>query len=164
MSSSSSTTQRSTEPTGEANSANGSPASNSNSLTPWIYRLARGWWGLKEADKAMQVAKDQRRQLVLERLMKKQQDGTIGKPTNEPWPDWEDMNVANDTTTNNVHHHYPSPGGRLLGPLVGGLLGAAAIGGPLLTWLLMRQPEQPQPDTDTDTAFVVDVGKEPIGE
>lgn len=94
--------------------------------------------------------------------MKKQQDGTLGTVTDEPWPDWEDMNVANDTTTNNVHHHYPEPVRRsgLLGPLLGGLLGAGLLAGPLIGWFLATRPAAE--DTDTDSAYVIDVRKEPV--
>ena len=46
-------------------------------------QLAKRWWELKVADFGMQIEKDGRRQLLIERLIKKTQDGTLGVSTNE---------------------------------------------------------------------------------
>jgi len=45
--------------------------------------LAKRWWECKLADFGLQIEKDGRRQLMVERLVKKIQDGTLGKVTEE---------------------------------------------------------------------------------
>jgi len=54
-------------------------------IGPQTFReqLAKRWWELKLADFGMQIEKDGRRQLIIERLIKKTQDGTLGKITEE---------------------------------------------------------------------------------
>lgn len=123
----------------------------------WQEQLAKHWWGRKIADEALQVEKDQQRQQMLQRLMKKQQDGTVGEATDDPGP--EDMAVS----VGDQYHWHPPTAGSGLGKLLGGLaLGASLVGGPLATYLLTRPETTPtsptivQGDRNTDTSMLLE--------
>lgn len=127
----------------------------------WTQSLAELWWGRKIADDALQVEKDRRRQLIVERLIKKTQDGTLGKHTDDPFPD-DDMAV----NVGHQYHWHNQRSGAGLGKLLGGLaIAAGLVGGPLATYLLMKASELPQvvaPSEDTVTDYQLRLGKEPV--
>lgn len=88
------------------------------------------WWGVKIADQALQVAKDQNRQQIVSRLIRKTQDGTLGKQTVEPGDEeGADMGVH----VGDVIHQPPPPSPQT-SPWVKAAVGAAigfATAGPI---------------------------------
>ena len=137
-------------------------------------KLLKGWWGKKLADESLQVEAGRRRNLIVERLIKKTQDGTLGKLANDPWPEESDMRVASDDTT--IHYHLPAepapplPARSGIGTLAKVGLGGALLAGGVglgavipLAWSHLTRPAATAGgDTNTDTAYIVDIGKEPI--
>ncbi|WP_436716577.1 hypothetical protein U8335_03955 [Roseiconus lacunae] len=71
----------------------------------WREKIANDWFLGKVADNMLQIDKDDRRQRLTERLIKKTQDGTLGKPTTEPM-DGDDMGVS---VGNEINYHYSQP-------------------------------------------------------
>jgi hypothetical protein len=134
----------------------------------------------KLADNGLQIEKDGRRQAVLERLIRKTQDGTLGTSTNEPMDKAleEDMSVSVGNETY-IHHEAPPPAPvpqesklsgiakvvAASGLAAAGLGSAAAI--PIAAWNLARPAQttvvQEAPDfedTDTDTKYNLRIFKE----
>ena len=150
MANSSPTTNASTTPSAPEHSPHGfaNTAYPSGSLRE---NLMRKWAGLKLADYGLQLEKDGRRQQIVERLIRKTQDGTLGRPTNEPWPD-EEMAVSVGDTTN--HHYHTPPRGNSLGKLAiaAGLL-ATGVAVPFVLNALRDPPPavstDDRPDSDT---------------
>lgn len=130
----------------------------------WRESLVELWWGRKILDDAVQVEKDRRRQLIVERLIKKTQDGTLGTKTDDPFPN-DEMAVS---VGHQYHWHNESRGGGGMGKILAGLAVAAGlVGGPLATYLLMRTAGeivsppavvQPGEDRDSDTALSLTFG------
>lgn len=109
-------------------------ASNQNPQA-WREKLAEKWWGVKTMDNALQLMKDRSEFNTVARLMKKQQDGTLGRPTNEE-DEVGDLHFG-DTT----YHQQASSG--LPAMALSAILGAGAAGG-LGWWLSQPQPTEPQ--------------------
>jgi hypothetical protein len=66
---------------------------------------------IKLGERAYQLEKDHGRQRLVERLIRKTQDGTLGQATGNEEPDIakDDMSVLVGDTKNITHHHYPPP-------------------------------------------------------
>jgi hypothetical protein len=147
-----------------------SPSSPEQAPSPqsWKEKIARQWWGLKMLDTEVQIAKDQSRQKLVERLVRKTQDGTLGQLDDGEGEDKEDddeMATSFQVGDNNTHHHHhpapaPAPEPKLPGepsPPKNGLLkktllwmltgGALAAGGYALGDYFATQ------GTDTDTSL-----------
>jgi len=96
----------------------------------WSQQMIRRWVGLKMAHDSVQVAKDLRRQAIVERLIRKTQDGTLGTPTDD-WPlgntDAGGMGVQVGDT---IIHQHVSEQHRTAGAL--GTLGKAALAAALI--------------------------------
>ena len=106
---------------------------NSNQPTTWQQRLAERWWKTKLADNALQIAKDARRQQVVERLIRKTQDGTLGSETAD-WSLDDDMGVqVGDNMTVQVQQPLRTGGvSRLL--FAAALLASGGGVGALAAW------------------------------
>jgi len=115
----------------------------------------RQWAGLKYADYGLQIEKDSRRQDLVERLIRKTQDGTLGQPTGEPLLG-DDMGVTVGDTISN-HYHQESRGIGLAGKIAlsVALLAAGAGAGAVIPALLADKAETPPTieTTDTDTRY-----------
>jgi len=131
---------------------------------------------MRLAWECQQVEKDQRRQAIVERLMRKTQDGTLGRP--EPQPEEiEPMGVHIGDA--NVSHYHPAPTPTVEAPkpvaelaaaagstwLKRGLLAAALLGsgglGAAGTWLGTRaRPAGPE-WLDTNTQYELRLSEPP---
>ena len=164
MSSLSTTPGDSTTPSEPENSPSGFE-NRSNPPGSLRENLIKKWGRLKLGDYALQVEKDGRRQQIVERLIRKTQDGTLGKPTTEAddnaaWPE-SDMAINLGDTTTNVYHQPPQASdgnrGRAFGKaaLLVGLLAAGLGGGALAATLLggKETPARAVTDTDTNTQY-----------
>lgn len=125
------------------------------------------WWDCKIADHALSIEKDGRQRQIVERLIKKTQDGTLGTPTDDPFPSEPMAVTVGDKFEYNIPPAQPivqqvrEKG--ILEKLA--LMGVAATGfggtAALLSSVLPGRTEQPPPvvapeqpgptDTDTDT-------------
>lgn len=138
----------------------------------WKEKIAKNWYLTKVADNALQIEKDGRRQAAIERLIKKTQDGSLGKPTDEPMDEELGemaVNVGNETY---VHNAAPPvapapPESKLAGAakvLAATGLAAAGLGTaaalPIAAYGLMKPDAAPvtvevprQEDRDTNTKY-----------
>ena len=122
----------------------------------WKEKIVRGWMGTRLAHEALQVQKDARRQTIVERLIRKTQDGTLGQK--DAHAEVEPMGVHVGDITN---HHYP-PAARqqtgtlaklaVVAALVAGGAGLGA-GGPWLLDALQPPPADVTQPSDQDTLF-----------
>ena len=142
----------------------------------WQEAFKRQWMQTRLAWECQQVEKDQRRQAIVERLMRKTQDGTLGRP--EPQPEEiEPMGVHIGDA--NVSHYHPAPTPTVEAPkpvaelaaaagstwLKRGLLAAALLGsgglGAAGTWLGTRaRPAGPE-WLDTNTQYELRLSEPP---
>lgn len=119
---------------------------------------------MKLAHDAVQISKDVSRQKIVERLIKKTQDGTCGQKTDEPMDDGEGdaVNVGNQYTITIPPEPPPPPvppsppsfakTAGAAAALVAALgLGAAA---PIAAWNLSK-PKQVESAEDTNTKYQV---------
>jgi hypothetical protein len=116
--------------------------------------LIPNWINVRQAHEALQVAKDARRAQIVNRLVLKTQDGTVGCPGDYPI---EDEDVGVQIGDNVVHHHHTPTKSRMgtLGKLatVGALMaGTGGLGAaiPIVASLLSQQGTAM---TDTDTQY-----------
>jgi hypothetical protein len=166
-------TPNSTPQTEKDKSPNGSgpkrPGSSENPLTPTPIpelreNVLKKWAYLKLGERGFQLAKDQSRQSLVERLVKKSQDGTIGQKDGDnpsgPMSD-EDMAVSVGDQFE-THHHYPPPqqpakekdDGSALSKwaLAAGLL-ATGLGGGALAMSMLKGDNPPAVSDDTNTKY-----------
>ena len=140
----------------------------------WREKLAQQWWRIKVADNALQLAKDQSRQKLVNRLVRWTQDLAFNgmkstRANHAAATEADDLGVH----VGDLHQHYhggpKSAGSGLLGKLLLTAAAATGIGTPLAGIALWKLPEilralKPAPpasvdqDTDTDTAFGLEVG------
>jgi hypothetical protein len=75
----------------------------------WKTKVKKNWFGIEMADRMVGMKAMDRSHRLAERLARKTQDGTLGKPDEGPeaGEDMEDMGVQ--VGDNVVHHHYPPP-------------------------------------------------------
>jgi hypothetical protein len=122
-------------------------------------RLQEQLVGLYEADKGLQLAKDRSRQQLVNRLVRKLQNGTMGQATLEP--EDEDVETMGVNVGNTVHHHYTPPPSKPAGVLpklamAAGLV-AAGAGMGALPWVasMLKSSDSPPPAADTDTQYEI---------
>jgi hypothetical protein len=174
MTNSSPTTNGSTKQSGKEKSPNGSKPlgldPSETTPTPTLREnLIKKAAYLKLGERAYQLEKDQGRQRLVERLVRKTQDGTLGKATDDKEPDIakDDMSVqVGDTENVTHHHHYAPPEPAQQEPakpeptkdstsamgkwaLAGGLL-AAGLGGGALATAMMRGNDTTPPAVSLD--------------
>ena len=140
---------------------------------PWLMQLGEQFGQLHLAHDAAGLDNLQRKQRVVERLVRKTQDGTLGQvdPTSDESPE-EDMGVSVGNRT--VHNYYGQPaaeaatvGGSLIKRvgLAAALLAAGGGVGAAVPWLLERlqvQPAAVAPQAaDKDTLFDLRFGTPP---
>lgn len=175
MTDSSQTTNSSTQQTEKAKSPNGSgpqrPGSSETpqTITPPDLRenVLKKLAYIKLGERGYQMVKDQGRQRLVERLVKKTQDGTLGKVTEEDKlsnaTDGEDMSFKLGDSFE-THHHYTqqqqqpaatSNGNSSLAKwaLAAGLLASGLGGGALAASLLKSPPSSPPASADSDTRY-----------
>ncbi len=77
-------------------------------LQPWVISLIKGSYGIKMAEDAQMLQRHFRRWRITDRLMLKQQDGTLGQP-GEPKMLEPQANAESDAihVGDVVHNHYP---------------------------------------------------------
>ena len=137
----------------------------------WKEKLARDWYRVKLADQALQVDKDMRRQAIIERLIKKTQEGTLQTPTAEPMDNQFDEPMAvRIGDESHIHYHNeksvteaaPKDKPSSIGKTLAGIgLAAAGLGTgaalPIAAYQLLRPDTNvivpPSVDTDTDTRY-----------
>ena len=112
----------------------------------WRENIAKKWMQLKIAERAEGLSGIMRQRDSVHRLVRKQQDGTLGQPDtgSEHMPEDDDTSVqVGDPTYNHYHGATPGPlpsRGRLSDLALAAILGGAAV-----TWLpgLINRPETP---------------------
>ena len=140
----------------------------------WKEKLADQHWKLKLADFGVQIDKDMRRQAMVERLIKKTQDGTLDQETNEPMDKkledemgvriGDEIHYHNETTpppTKNEARPPNPPTAPSLAKKAAAIglataLGGAGLAAPIAAWNLTRQPDQTtviEGGNDTDTRY-----------
>lgn len=77
-------------------------------LQPWVIKLIKGSYGLKIAEDAQMVERNFRRWNIIDRLMLKTQDGTIGKP-DEPNMLKNKESESDAVHVGDVTNHYHQP-------------------------------------------------------
>lgn len=98
------------------------PETTTETLT-WKDKLQKMWWGVKIADNALQVDKDDRRQRVNERLIRKTQDKLLGPDTEAEKGEEVGIRVGDDNST----HVYNYPAKKKTSLLAKGVVGAGLI-------------------------------------
>lgn len=146
---------------------------NSQEPTTWKERVADQWWKLKLADFGVQIDKDMRRHAMVERLVKKTQDGTLQQVTAEPMDKTldeqmgvrigDEIHYHNTQATKPVKSEQQTQGSSLGKTLAAAGLAAAGLGAgvalPIAAWNMTRPDTQvvveqnPGIDTDTDTQY-----------
>jgi len=132
----------------------------------WKENLADLKYKMALAHDAVQIDKDMRRQAVVERLIKKTQDGTLMQQTDEPMDKQiEEEMAVRIGDESHIHYHneqkepqqVPQASSGLGKALATAGLAAIGVGGaaslPILAWNLSRQDQQAVVDTDTDTQY-----------
>lgn len=102
----------------------------------WKEQLADKWWRVKVADNALQTMKDRVEFNTIARLTKKQQDGTLGRKTDE-------QDAVGDMYLGDVVNTKTST----VAPALVGGLGGAALALAAAWWMM-----QPPPTTSTPPA------------
>ena len=69
----------------------------------WAEKLKKNWAGVRLGHEAVMLEKIQQEAALTRRLVRKTQDGTLGKASDEPEDAEADMGVA---IGNEVHYHY----------------------------------------------------------
>ena len=127
-------------------------------MVAWGERLKKNWMNTRLAHEAVVLEKLQKDGSVVRRLVRKNQDGTLGKATSEP-EDADDMGVAvgNETTHN---HYYAKPNGVSVlakAAITAALLGSGVAAGAAIPWLLgMLNPPAAETPVDTTTQITVE--------
>lgn len=127
--------------------------------TTWQDRIRKQSLGIRQAERLMSAAGCNRRGRLVERLVRKQQDGTLGQSGTEP-PEAEEMIQVGDN-----HYTLPAAAGASgqsgLGSALAvglGLLAASGAGAGGAWWMLGDRPTEspaavapvnPGPDSDT---------------
>lgn len=125
----------------------------------WREKLIQRRQGVRMAHDLMQIAKDGSRQRVVERLIRKQQDGSLGRPDGED--DMGDIQVvAGDLTVEQPRPRTSKLASAILGAAV--LAAGAGLGAGIpLGWELLQPtppPVAPAKSEDRDTLFELDLG------
>lgn len=135
----------------------------------WKEKLADLKYRTAIAHDALQIDKDMRRQAVVERLIKKTQDGTLMEKTSEPMDkQLEEEMAVRIGDESHIHYHNESKPSSDQASGIGKTLAAAGlavaglgagIAAPIAAYNLTRpttavvQPASPVVDTDTDTKY-----------
>jgi hypothetical protein len=124
----------------------------------WREKAKRGWIGLRTAGEAMGIAAVDRSHRIAERLVIKTQDGTLGKPTEEPTsgPIEEDgeMGIHVGDTVN--HNYPPKASGLKKAAITAAQLAAGGGAGAGIPYL-MGAFDKP----DADTKYELRLGEAP---
>jgi hypothetical protein len=122
---------------------------------PWPEKFKRMWMETRLAHEAMTLEKLQRQSGLVDRLVRKTQDGTLGKPTGEP-QEFAEAATMGVMIGNEIHHHYEpgAPSKTATGPAadtplwkkaaaLAAIMAATGGGGAALSTYLMQPDEEP---------------------
>jgi len=72
-------------------------------MPAWAEKLKKNWANTRLAHEGLALERMQRQGALVERLVRKTQDGTLGQSTDEPEDEVDEMGVA---IGNEIHYHY----------------------------------------------------------
>ncbi len=124
-------------------------------MLAWKKRLTKNWVNTRLAHEAVAIDRTQQQANLVQRLVRKTQNGTLGEETVEP-EDIEGMGVAVGNETHN--HYYPAAAGLLPKVvLISALIASGVVAGVFGAWM-MRQPATPVVESPSDEHPQYDVG------
>ncbi len=114
-------------------------------------KVLKMWWQMKIAERMGSMASIMGQNQLVRRLVKKNQDGTLGKT--KAGRDDDEMGDTQINVGDSTHHHYETPGKGRLGTIAklaigAGLLGTgagASIAIPMLANALKKDPPTVEP-------------------